>query len=75
MLDNYDFLLAKRDEFASEPLIPPPLVTGHDLLARGWKPGAGIGRVLVAVQNAQLEGTLATRDEALDWISKQFSPE
>ncbi|MFM8458387.1 MAG: CCA tRNA nucleotidyltransferase, partial [Chthoniobacterales bacterium] len=31
-LDNYDFLKAKAEEFANEPLIPPPLVTGHDLM-------------------------------------------
>ncbi len=75
MLDNYEFLLTKREEFANEPLIPPPLVTGHDLLARGWKPGPAIGRVLEAVQNRQLEGTLSAREEALDWISAEFRPE
>ena len=26
MLDNYEFLLRKREEFANEPIIPPPLV-------------------------------------------------
>ncbi|MFM8720752.1 MAG: CCA tRNA nucleotidyltransferase, partial [Chthoniobacterales bacterium] len=34
-LDNYDFLKTKAEEFANEPLIPPPLVTGHDLMALG----------------------------------------
>jgi len=38
-LDNYDFLLEKQAEFASEPLIPPPLISGRDLLELGWKPG------------------------------------
>ncbi len=74
MLDNYDFLLAKRGEFASEPLIPPPLVTGRDLLALGWKPGPAVGKILEAVQTRQLEGALATRDEALVWIAREFSP-
>lgn len=69
LLDNYDFLLAKREEFASEPLIPPPLVTGHDLIARGWKPGPRFKEILEAVQTQQLEGALHTREEALAWIA------
>jgi poly(A) polymerase len=67
-LDNYDFLKAKAEEFANEPLIPPPLVTGHDLMALGWKPGPHFGPMLEAVQTAQLEGTLTTKEEALAWL-------
>ena len=70
MLDNFEFLLAKRMEFSSEPLIPPPLVTGNDLIALGWKPGPHFKRVLDAVQTSQLEGTLSSREEALDWVAK-----
>ncbi len=33
--DNYEFLQAKAEEFAAEPLIPPPLVTGRDLIELG----------------------------------------
>jgi len=73
MLDNFEFLERKREEFASEPLIPPPLVTGRDLLQLGWKPGPPIGKILEAVQTRQLEGTLTSRDEALNWISTEFS--
>ncbi len=67
-LDNYDFLKTKAEEFANEPLIPPPLLTGHDLMALGWKPGPHFGPVLEAVQTAQLEGTLTTAEEAIAWI-------
>src|SRR5437016_167598 len=35
MLDNYEFLLRKREEFANEPIIPPPMVRGDDLIALG----------------------------------------
>jgi len=72
MLDNYEFLKRKREEFAKEPLIPPPLITGRDLLAMGWKPGPKIGEILEAVQNRQLEGTLATRDAALEWVKAEY---
>ena len=67
-LDNYDFLKAKAEEFANEPLIPPPLVTGHDLMALGWKPGPHFGQILEVVQTAQLEGTLTTKEDAIAWI-------
>jgi len=68
MLDNHSLLLAKREEFSHQPLIPPPLISGHDLIALGWKPGSRFAEVLQAVQNRQLEGTLTTREEAMDWI-------
>jgi poly(A) polymerase len=69
MLDNHALLLAKREEFANEPLIPPPLITGHDLIALGWKPGKHFAEILEAVQTRQLEGTLTSREEALKWIA------
>ena len=72
-LDNYEFLKRRREEFAHEPLIPPPLVTGHDLIAMGWKPGPKFRSVLDAVQVRQLEGSLCTREEALAWVKKEFA--
>jgi len=73
MLDNYEFLQRKREEFANEPIIPPPLVRGDDLIALGLKPGPKFGEILEAVQTRQLEGTLRTRDEALEWIKREYS--
>src|SRR5438046_2847684 len=43
MLDNYEFLLRKREELANEPIIPPPLLRCHDLIALGFKPGPEFG--------------------------------
>jgi poly(A) polymerase len=71
MLDNYDFLLAKKEEFSNEPIIPPPLVRGEDLIAMGLKPGPKFGEILEAVETRQLEGALKDREEALAWI-KEF---
>lgn len=65
MLDNYEFLKEKAAEFAAEPLIPPRLVTGHDLMERGWKPGPEMGEILTEIHDLQLEGKLRTREEAL----------
>ena len=74
LLDNHAFLLAKQAEFASEPLLPNWLLTGADLIAAGWSPGPELGKALTAVQNAQLEGQVATREEALAWLTRHVSP-
>ncbi len=66
--DNYDFLNAKAEEFANEPLIPKPLVTGRDLVERGLKPGPCFKEILDEIQTEQLENRLATREEALEFL-------
>jgi len=73
MMDNYEFLLRKREEFANEPIIPLPLVRGDDLIALGLKPGPKFGEILEAVETRQLEGTLRTREEALEWLKREYS--
>jgi poly(A) polymerase len=73
MLDNYEFLLRKREEFANEPIIPPPLVRGDDLIAFGLKPGPKFREILEAIETRQLEGKLRTRDEALKWVKREYS--
>jgi len=73
MLENYEFLLRKREEFANEPIIPPPLVRGDDLIALGLKPGPKFGKILEAIETRQLEGSLRTRDEALKWVKRKYS--
>lgn len=65
MLDNYYFLQQKQEEFANMPLIPPPLITGEDLIALGLKPGPMFGKILQRVKDAQLENLISTREEAL----------
>jgi poly(A) polymerase len=73
MLENYDFLVRKREEFANEPIIPPPLVRGQDLIRLGFKPGPKFGEILEAIETRQLEGTLKTREEALDWVKNNYT--
>lgn len=68
--DNYEFLQAKEAEFAAEPLIPPPLVTGRDLIQLGLKPGPRFKEVLEIIQTEQLEGRLTEREAALEYIRK-----
>jgi poly(A) polymerase len=54
----------------SGPIDPPPLLTGDDLVRHGLKPGARFARLLDQVRDAQLDGRINTRDEALAWIDQ-----
>jgi tRNA nucleotidyltransferase/poly(A) polymerase len=45
---------------------PTPLITGDDLTAAGWPPGPVFKRVLETVYDAQLEGRVKTKDQAMD---------
>ena len=73
LLDNYDFLLRKREEFSNEPIIPPPLITGRDLIAAGLKPGPPFKKLLDSAQALQLEGGLKTREDALVWLREELA--
>jgi tRNA nucleotidyltransferase/poly(A) polymerase len=73
MLDNYTFLQARREEFANEPLIPEPLITGNDLKKLGMRPGPRFKEILEAVANRQLEGSLRSPDDALQWVKSEFA--
>src|SRR5690606_32558868 len=52
--DNLEFLIARRDQFAAEPLIPPPLVTARDPTALGLMPGRRFRELLGTLQTEQL---------------------
>jgi tRNA nucleotidyltransferase/poly(A) polymerase len=69
-LENFQFLLQKEKEFENEPLIPPPLVNGNDLIALGLSPGPRFGEILEKVQTAQLEGEIRSRAEALALVQR-----
>jgi poly(A) polymerase len=73
-LDNYEFVKAKLEELPPEQLKPPPLITGHDLIREGYRPGPPFARMLEAVETAQLEGRIRTPEEALSLVHSLFEP-
>ena len=56
LLDIYNFLKTEKEKFAAEPVLPPPLVTGRDLIARGHVPGPHFSKILQDAYDRQLEG-------------------
>jgi poly(A) polymerase len=64
-LDLYNFAQEKLHSLPPEQIRPVPLITGDDLIAAGYKPGPQFKELLTAVEDAQLEGFISTREEAL----------
>lgn len=67
----------KIEEYISEFLeisgqkgrLPEPFVNGQDLLKAGFEPGAKMGQVLRSLYDAQLEGRIRSKAEALERIA------
>ena len=78
-LESYGFVSRVLMETPAEQIRPPRLLTGDDLLEMGHKPGPVFREILHAVEDAQLEGKLKTKDDALEFVrgdlrrAKQFA--
>lgn len=73
-LDNYEFVRQKESELGEEELRPTPLLTGNDLIAAGYEPGPRFKQILTEVESAQLEGSIVSREQALEYVEKRFGP-
>lgn len=69
-LDAYEFVAKFLKETPPSKVQPPRLVTGDDLREFGLPPGPSYREILQAVEDAQLEGRLATRQDALVFARK-----
>jgi poly(A) polymerase len=69
-LDNYHFARERLEHAEPEQLRPPRLLTGHDLIAAGYKPGPEFSKLLEMVEDAQLEGAVRTREEAMELVRR-----
>ena len=73
-LGNVRFLKRRQRELAREEIKPPRLISGKDLIKLGLTPGPLFGKILSAVEEAQLEGTIRTEKEALDYARTLTAP-
>lgn len=65
-VERVGWLEARFAELAGTEVAPSPLITGDDLVAAGMTPGPAFKPVLEAVYDAQLEGRVTTRAEAME---------
>lgn len=71
-LSLYEFARHRYETAEPEQIRPMPLITGDDLIALGYRPGPDFRRILTAVEDAQLEGGIHTREAALALVADQF---
>ena len=71
-LEHWEFVRELWQAMPEEAVRPRPLITGRELIAAGYKPGAGFKEMLRTVEDAQLEGTIGTADEAMRLVQERF---
>ena len=72
-LENYEFVRRFLAETPPEEVQPPRLLTGDDLKALGFKPGPRFKEILDAVEEAQLNGKVLTREAGLQFVKNTYS--
>jgi len=71
-LKLYDFTREQMAELPEESIRPKPLLSGDDLIAEGYQPGPQFKQMLGAVEDAQLDGKLRSKTEALNFLRSYF---
>jgi tRNA nucleotidyltransferase (CCA-adding enzyme) len=61
-----DWFLERARTLGVEHRPPAPILLGRHVLALGLQPGPRVGRILKAVYEQQLDGTIRTLDEAIE---------
>jgi len=72
MLDAYQFVQRFLEQTPPAQVRPARLVSGDDLKQMGFAPGPQFREILRAVEDAQLDGRLASRAEALAFIRQNY---
>ena len=71
-LEHWEFVRERWLAMPEEAVRPTPLITGRELIAAGYRPGVRFKEMLRTVEDAQLEGRIHNRAEALRLVEEQF---
>ena len=72
MLGNWEYVRKFLAETPPEQVRPTRLLTGDDLMALGFQAGPVFKSILQSVEDAQLDGRLRTKDEAVQFVKAEF---
>lgn len=72
-LDSYEYVQQFLAQTPPEQVRPPRLLTGDDLVRLGYSPGPKFSEILRSIEDAQLEGAVRTREEALKLVEKAYA--
>jgi len=70
--ESYEFAREQLRTMPAEAIRPQPLITGLDLIDAGYEPGPPFKEILTTVEDAQLEGRIASREAALELVKREF---
>jgi poly(A) polymerase len=68
----YEFAKERYEATPVETMRPKLLVTGRDLIARGYRPGPEFKAMLETAEDAQLEGQVTTTEEGMAVVQERF---
>ncbi len=71
-LENWEFVRDLWQATPDEVVRPQPLITGRELIAAGYTPGVRFREMLRVAEDAQLEGSIGTAEEALQLLRERF---
>jgi poly(A) polymerase len=71
-LKIYKFLKRKYRTFKKRPILPKPILNGHDIMNMGFKEGPMIGRIQKRLIDLQLERRIASKRKAKKWVYENF---
>lgn len=71
-LEHWEFMREKLTSLPVEEVKPKPLLSGRELIAAGYKPGPRFKEILREIEDAQLEGSISSVDEALRMVREKF---
>jgi tRNA nucleotidyltransferase/poly(A) polymerase len=71
-LGHWEFCRDALERLSAEQIRPEPLLRGGDLIELGIAKGPLFRTILTAVEDAQLDGKLSSREAALDFVREKF---
>jgi poly(A) polymerase len=71
-LKLYDFARERFETLPEDQVRPHLLLTGRDLIEAGYHPGPQFSEMLAMAEDAQLEGAVHTREQALALVLEQY---
>jgi poly(A) polymerase len=72
-LDAYNFVRSTLEETPAEEIRPARLLTGNDLQKLGYQPGPLFSKILRSLEDAQLEGLVRSREEAIAFVAQHYA--
>jgi tRNA nucleotidyltransferase/poly(A) polymerase len=74
-LGFWHFCKHAMSTMTAQEIRPPRLIGGEDLKQLGFTPGPRFKAILKDVEDQQLDGILATRDDALEYVRVHYGPD